>query len=118
MTTDINTASVAVATGADPSVPEACFAALADRITVSPRTLCELLGIGMTTAYLLLESNEVRSVKIGKSRRILVESVRQYLVRRLAAEPQRPQAPGAQSAPEKRTGPRRRTPGAHARAPA
>jgi len=41
--------------------------------------LCEVLRIGKNTAYRLLKSNEIKSVKIGKIYKIPKKSVRKYL---------------------------------------
>jgi excisionase family DNA binding protein len=41
--------------------------------------LCEVLRIGKNTAYRLLKSNEINSVKIGKIYKIPKKSVRKYL---------------------------------------
>ena len=41
--------------------------------------LCKVLRIGKNTAYRLLKSNEIKSVKIGKIYKIPKKSVRKYL---------------------------------------
>lgn len=41
--------------------------------------LCEVLRIGKNTAYKLLKSGEIKSVKIGKIYKIPKKSVRKYL---------------------------------------
>lgn len=41
--------------------------------------LCEVLRIGKNTAYKLLKSGEIKSIKIGKIYKIPKKSVRKYL---------------------------------------
>ena len=41
--------------------------------------LCEVLRIGKNTAYKLLKSGEIKSIKIGKVYKIPKKSVRKYL---------------------------------------
>ena len=41
--------------------------------------LCEVLRIGKNTAYKLLKSGEINSIKIGKIYKIPKKSVRKYL---------------------------------------
>ena len=41
--------------------------------------LCEVLRIGKNTAYKLLKSDEIKSIKIGKIYKIPKKSVRKYL---------------------------------------
>lgn len=48
----------------------------------------EQLGVGMTTAKSLIRSGELRSVKIGRSRRVPADALREY-VQRLEAEQSR-----------------------------
>jgi excisionase family DNA binding protein len=50
-------------------------------LVVAPRKAAELLGIGQVSVFKLLKDGSLQSVKIGKSRRISVESIK-----RLAAE--------------------------------
>jgi excisionase family DNA binding protein len=47
--------------------------------------VAEQLGVGLTTAKALIKSGELRSVKIGRARRVPAEALREY-VRRLDAE--------------------------------
>jgi excisionase family DNA binding protein len=44
----------------------------------------EMLGIGRSTIYELLAAGELRSIKLGGSRRIPVSAVREYVERLLA----------------------------------
>ena len=41
--------------------------------------LCEVLRIGKNTAYKLLKSGEIKSIKIGKVYKIPKKSVKKYL---------------------------------------
>ncbi len=41
--------------------------------------LCEVLRIGKNTAYKLLKSDEIKSIKIGKIYKIPKKSVKKYL---------------------------------------
>ncbi|MFC8201333.1 helix-turn-helix domain-containing protein [Streptomyces sp. NPDC057298] len=43
------------------------------------------LGVGLTTAKSLIKSGELRSVKIGRARRVPADALREY-VQRLEAE--------------------------------
>ncbi|MEU1303318.1 helix-turn-helix domain-containing protein [Streptomyces shenzhenensis] len=47
--------------------------------------VAKLLGVGLTTAKSLIGSGELRSVKIGRSRRVPAEALHEY-VQRLDAE--------------------------------
>jgi excisionase family DNA binding protein len=47
--------------------------------------VAEQLGVGLTTAKALIKSGELRSVKIGRARRVPADALREY-VRRLDAE--------------------------------
>lgn len=51
-----------------------------DMITIDE--LCELLMIGRTTAYKLLQSGELKAFKIGKVWKISRASVEQYIKER------------------------------------
>ncbi len=45
-----------------------------------------MLGCSHKTLYGLLSTGELQSFKDGRSRKIVVESIRQYIIRRLAGE--------------------------------
>ena len=46
---------------------------------LSVEDLCEILSIGKNTAYRLLKSGEIKSVRIGKVYKIPKDSIREYL---------------------------------------
>jgi hypothetical protein len=46
-------------------------------LTVAPRVAGEILNLGKTAIFTLLKSGALQSVKIGRSRRISLESIRQ-----------------------------------------
>ena len=48
---------------------------------LSVKQLCEILGIGKNTAYRLLQSGEIKSIKIGKVYKIPKKEVRRYIDR-------------------------------------
>jgi hypothetical protein len=54
-------------------------------LVVSPRRARCMLDCGTTRLYELLAARELESFKSGKSRKILVESIRKYINRQLAA---------------------------------
>jgi hypothetical protein len=54
-------------------------------LVVSPRRAQEMLDIGHSRLYELLSAGELQSFKDGKSRKILVASIRNYVARKLAA---------------------------------
>jgi excisionase family DNA binding protein len=49
------------------------------RLLLRPEEVAQALGIGRTTVFELMRSGELRSVKIGVSRRILAEAVTEYV---------------------------------------
>ena len=50
-----------------------------DKILVSPGQAAELLSIGRTYLYELLRTGEIRSVQVGRLRRIPVAALRDYV---------------------------------------
>jgi excisionase family DNA binding protein len=48
-------------------------------IAVSPAAACKLLSVSMFTVYKLLRSGELESFTAGRSRKILVSSIRRYI---------------------------------------
>lgn len=55
------------------------------RILYPTDEVAQQLGVGLTTAKALVKSGELRSVKIGRSRRVPADALHEY-VRRLDAE--------------------------------
>ena len=50
-----------------------------ERLLLRPEEVAQALGIGRTTVFELMRSGELRSVKIGVSRRIPMDSVTEYV---------------------------------------
>lgn len=50
-------------------------------LTVSVEAARKMLGIGITKAYELLNSGELRSIKLGRKRLILVTSIHELIER-------------------------------------
>jgi hypothetical protein len=61
-----------------------------DILVVSPKKARLMLDCSMTRLYELLNSKEIESYRDGKSRRILVASLRSYVGRQCAAEDTKP----------------------------
>jgi excisionase family DNA binding protein len=49
------------------------------RVLLRPEEAAEALSIGRSTVFHLMRSGELRSVKIGKSRRVPVDAVTEYV---------------------------------------
>lgn len=47
-----------------------------------PETAAETIGVGRTTMYELLRTGEIESIKIGRSRVIPADALRDYLTRK------------------------------------
>lgn len=56
-----------------------------ERVLLSPEEVADALHVGRCTVYDLLRTNQLRSFKIGKLRRIPVDAVHEY-VKRMAEE--------------------------------
>ena len=50
-----------------------------DRLAVTAEEAAELLGIGRSAVYDLMRSHALASVKIGRSRRIPMAALREYI---------------------------------------
>lgn len=57
-----------------------------DALAVGPDRAAEMLGIPRTKMYQILASGRVRSVKLGKYRRIPVAEIQAFLQRELDAQ--------------------------------
>jgi excisionase family DNA binding protein len=55
-------------------------------LVVSPKNGAVILGIGLTQVYKLINAREVESYRDGKSRKIVVASLKAYVERQIAAE--------------------------------
>lgn len=55
-------------------------------IAVSPKKGAAMLDLGLTRFYELMNAGEIESYRDGKSRKILIASLRSYVNRRLVAE--------------------------------
>jgi excisionase family DNA binding protein len=49
------------------------------RVLLRPEEVATALGIGRTAVFELIRTGELRSVKIGKSRRIPTDAVHEYV---------------------------------------
>ena len=49
-------------------------------VLLRPAEVAAALGVGRTAVFELMRTGELRSVKIGKSRRIPTEAVREFVV--------------------------------------
>jgi len=67
-------------------------------LLVTVNQAAELLGIGRTTIYALIEAGELRSVKRGSSRRIPVKAIHHYIDRLLEASEGGDEGPAVPSA--------------------
>lgn len=56
-----------------------------DALAVSPAVAARLAGLGRTTIYAALKAGELKSLKVGARRLILVETLRAWLVRQEVA---------------------------------
>jgi hypothetical protein len=55
-----------------------------ERLLISPRRACHLLDCGTTRLYQLLNTGELDSFLDGRSRKIIVDSIRRYIDKRLS----------------------------------
>jgi excisionase family DNA binding protein len=51
----------------------------AGRVLLRPEEVAKALGVGRTTVFELIRVGELRSVKIGKSRRVPTAAVAEYV---------------------------------------
>jgi excisionase family DNA binding protein len=56
-------------------------------LAVPPRRACELLSVGLTRLYELMNAGELDSFHIGRARRITTASISAYIDRNLIAKP-------------------------------
>ncbi|AJM78080.1 DNA-binding protein [Rathayibacter toxicus] len=50
-----------------------------EKMLLTPEEVAEMLGIGRSTVYNLIGEHLLRSFKIGRSRRVLVSDVQEYV---------------------------------------
>ncbi len=55
-----------------------------ERLLVRPRDAWQMLGCGNTRGYALLKAGELKSFLDGSARKITVESIKDYIARKLA----------------------------------
>lgn len=51
------------------------------RLMYPPKEAAEQLGVGLTTVRTLIMSGELRSVKVGRARRVPADALREYVQR-------------------------------------
>jgi excisionase family DNA binding protein len=56
------------------------------KLVLSPEEACEALGVKKSTLHKMLMSGEIKSIKIGKLRRIPADGLRTYVERQIAAQ--------------------------------
>ena len=64
-----------------------------EKLLLRPNEAAELLGVGRSTIYALLASGDVPSVRVGRSVRLPLEAVRQWVAARAAGTLQDTEAP-------------------------
>ncbi len=57
-------------------------------LVVSPKRGCQLLDCSITRLYELLNSGQIQSYREGKSRKVIVASIKAHIARRLELETQ------------------------------
>ncbi|HEY7414332.1 MAG TPA: excisionase family DNA-binding protein [Ktedonobacteraceae bacterium] len=59
---------------------------VADRLVVDPETAAEILSVHRSKLFGLLARGSIRSIKIGRSRRIPVAELEKFIAAELAAQ--------------------------------
>ena len=77
-----------------------------ERLLVSPRQALRLLDISNSSLYALLRSGELQSLHVGRSRRIPIEAIKEFVAKRLAENPANPQKPRRGRPPGSKNKPR------------
>lgn len=75
----------------------------AEALAVAPRIAKRMLGCGITRLYDLLNRGELQSYRDGKSRRIVVASLKAYIARQIEAEATKERRGWTERATEVRT---------------
>jgi len=55
------------------------------RLLVTVEDAAAMLSLGRTLTWALVRKNELRSIRVGKTRRVLVSPLHEYIERQLAA---------------------------------
>jgi excisionase family DNA binding protein len=55
------------------------------RLLVTVEDAAAMLSLGRTLTWALVRKNELRSIRVGKTRRVVVSSLHEYIERQLAA---------------------------------
>jgi hypothetical protein len=61
-------------------------------LVVSPKNAALLLDVGVTRLYELINATEIESFRAGKSRKVVVASIKAYVARQIAAEATKPRS--------------------------
>jgi hypothetical protein len=59
---------------------------MTEPLVVAPKKAFDMIGVGNTKGYELLNSGEIESITIGRARRVIVPSLKAYVARRLAEQ--------------------------------
>jgi excisionase family DNA binding protein len=55
------------------------------KLLVTVEDAAAMLSLGRTLTWALVRKNELRSIRVGKTRRVVVSSLHEYIERQLAA---------------------------------
>ncbi|WP_112232458.1 helix-turn-helix domain-containing protein [Lentzea atacamensis] len=72
-----------------PDAPPEPARKMPERVLLTPEEAAARIGVGRTTMYRLIKTNEVVSVQIGRLRRIAASEVDEYTARLLAGQSNR-----------------------------
>ena len=67
--------------------PEPATRVMPERVLLTPEEAGELLGVGRSTVYALMKAGDLKSVQIGRLRRIPTSAVHDYAARLIAQTP-------------------------------
>ena len=56
-----------------------------EKLLVTVENAAAMLSLGRTLTWTLVRKNELRSIRVGKTRRVLVSSLHEYIERQLIA---------------------------------
>jgi excisionase family DNA binding protein len=86
-------------------IPSTGLGGLDGALVVKPRAACRLLNCSHKRLYQLLAEGELQSFRDGGSRKIVVESIRQFIARRLVASENKLKCPAKTRSEDKPKGP-------------